>query len=307
MRNTFVNTLFDLVKNDNDTFLITGDLGFGVLDKFKEEYPNKYLNAGISEQNMSSIAAGMALEGKKIFTYSIANFPTLRCLEQIRNDITYHDADVKIVSIGAGMAYGGAGMSHHATEDISIIRALPNITVFSPSDPIETKLITKEAYKIKGPCYLRLGKGGEENIHSDEKDVNIYKANLIIGGNEVCIFSTGSITSEAVEAANQLNKIGISTAVYTFPIIKPIDFETIIECSKKYDYIITVEEHTIMGGFGSAVAEVMAETKLCNSVLKRLGLPDVYASVVGSQKYLRDVYGISCNKIVEAIKKMIKR
>lgn len=305
MRNIFVNTLFDLCKNDKNTFLLTGDLGFGVLTKFWETYPDQFINAGISEQNMTSVAAGMALEGKRVFTYSIANFPTLRCLEQIRNDVAYHDTNVKIVSIGAGFAYGGLGMSHHATEDLAVIRAIPNMIVFSPADPLEAAAVTKAAYSLNSPCYIRLGKGGEENIHSGIFDFEIGKALKIADGEDVCIFATGSITSETIKAVKILNQKGITTALYTFPTIKPIDEETISICTEKYKVIVTVEEHNIIGGFGGAVAEVMASLPKRRAFLMRIGLQDTFSSVVGTQDYLRNFYKMSYDKIVQRIEAIL--
>ena len=305
MRNTFVNTVCDLAKDDARVYLITGDLGFGVLNKFWETYPNRFINAGISEQNMTSVAAGMALEGKIVFTYSIANFPTLRCLEQIRNDVAYHNANVKIVSIGAGLAYGGAGMSHHATEDISIMRALPGITVFSPADPMEAEMVTKASARIDGPCYIRLGKGGEQNLHENADGFLAGKAIKILDGAKVCLFSTGAITSEARKAAISLNSDGISTALYSFPTIKPIDSELIRHCAKYFDLMVTVEEQNIVGGFGSSVAEVISEIH-GHAVLKRIGLNDVYTGVVGSQEYLRKFYGMSQESIEAAVMSYFK-
>ena len=158
MRDTFIEQLTKIARNDPNVLLLTGDLGFGVFENFRKEYPKQFLNVGVAEQNMSMIAAGLALKGKRVFTYSIGNFPTLRCLEQIRNDICYHDLNVTIVSIGGGFSYGALGMSHHATEDLSIMRALPNITCVAPSSLEETKDATFQLYKKKGPSYLRLDK-----------------------------------------------------------------------------------------------------------------------------------------------------
>ena len=301
MRNTFVHTLFELAADDQNICLITGDLGFGVLTKFWDTYPDQFINAGICEQNMTSVAAGMALEGKIVYTYSIANFPVLRCLEQIRNDAAYHDANVKIVSIGGGFAYGGAGMSHHATEDLAVMRALPGVTVFSPCDLLETIEVTKAAYHHKGTCYIRLGKGGEKNIHKEIEDFQIGKAIKVIDGQKVCLFSTGAIVCEANQAALNLNNDGISTALYSFPTVKPIDKNVIEKYAKKVDLIVTIEEHNIIGGLGSAVAEVMAEMPHQKAVLKRIGLNDVYSSVVGTQEYLRNYYGLSHEKIERII------
>lgn len=306
MRNTFVKTLCEIAEDDKDVILITGDLGFGVLDKYWDKYPNRFINAGIAEQNMTSVATGMALEGKKVYTYSIANFPTLRCLEQIRNDAAYHNANLKIVSIGAGFAYGGAGMSHHATEDLAIMRSLPNVTVFSPGDPIETIEITKAANEINGTCYIRLGKGGEKNIHAKIDSFKIGKALKILEGNEICIFATGAILSEANKAAINLNSKGISTSLYSFPTVKPIDKEIIEHCAKNHKCIISVEEHNVVGGFGSAIAEVLSEIEGKHAYLRKIGLQDIYSSVVGSQNYLRDYYDICSNKIEEVALNAIK-
>lgn len=306
MRNTFVSTLCEIADQDKDILLMTGDLGFGVLSKYWEQYPDRFINAGIAEQNMTSVAAGMALEGKKVFTYSIANFPTLRCLEQIRNDAAYHNANVKVVSIGAGFAYGGAGMSHHATEDLAIMRALPNVTVFSPGDSLETIEVTKAASKIEGTCYIRLGKGGEKNIHTKIDDFKIGKAIKIFEGKEICIFATGAILSEANTAAINLNNEGISTSLYSFPTIKPIDKKTIIDCAKNHKCIITVEEHNVIGGFGSAISEILSEITREHAFLRKVGLQDVYSSVVGSQEYLRKYYGICSEKIEEIAHEILK-
>lgn len=301
MRNQFVRTLCEMANTDKEITLITGDLGFGVLTDFWENYPERFINAGIAEQNMTSVAAGMALEGKKVFTYSIANFTTLRCLEQIRNDAAYHNANVNIVSVGGGFSYGALGMSHHATEDLAILRALPNVTVFAPGDSIETIAVTRAAADIKGTCYIRLGKGKEPNIHINPiDDFQVGKALKITDGNKVCVFSAGAILSEAFKAANNLNERGISTALYSFPTVKPIDKETIIECAKKYKCIITIEEHNIIGGFGSAIAEVVSEIKGEHAYLRKIGLNDTYSSVVGSQEYLRNYYGI-CSETIEKI------
>lgn len=162
MRDTFVRTLIDLARKDPNIELVTGDLGFGVLKPFWETLPNQFLNAGIAEQNMTTVAAGMALSGKTVFTYSIGNFPTLRCLEQIRNDCAYHQANVKIVCVGGGFVYGALGMSHQATEDIAVMRALPDVAVLCPGDLVEAEAATKAIADYPGTCYLRLGRGGEK-------------------------------------------------------------------------------------------------------------------------------------------------
>ncbi|HOP99636.1 MAG TPA: transketolase C-terminal domain-containing protein [Acetivibrio clariflavus] len=301
MRDTFVKTLVDIAKKDKNVHLVTGDLGFGVLKPFWEQLPDQFTNAGIAEQNMISFAAGMAMEGKTVFAYSIGNFSTLRALEQIRNDCAYHNADVKVVCVGGGFAYGALGMSHHATEDLSVMRALPDVTVLAPGDSIEAEWATKAIYECKGTCYLRLGRGGEKRIHDKAGNFQIGKAVKIKDGERIVIFSTGAIFDEVSRACEILRKEGIDPALYTFPTVKPIDMQTIEECSRKFKLIVTVEEHNILGGFGSAVSEVVAELTGMKAKVLRIGLNDKYSSIVGSQKYLRDIYGMSAEKIAAKV------
>ena len=176
MRTTFLNTLFELAKQDPRIVFITGDLGFGVAERYMEELPKQFVNAGVAEQNMTGMAVGMALSGKIVFTYSIANFPTLRCLEQVRNDVCYHQADVKVVSVGGGFAYGSMGATHFATEDLGVMRMLPNLLVVAPGDPVETRHATRAIVERPGPCYLRLGKAGEPVVHKGEIEFELGKA-----------------------------------------------------------------------------------------------------------------------------------
>ena len=235
MRDTFVRTLVQLAKADKKIELITGDLGFGVLKPYYETVPDQFTNAGIAEQNMTSVAAGMALEGKNVFTYSIGNFPTLRCLEQIRNDCAYHHANVKIVCVGGGFVYGSLGMSHHATEDIAIMRSLPDVVVMAPADLVEAEECTKALAVYSGTAYLRLGRGGEKRIHDKIDDFQIGKAIKVKEGKKVVIFSTGAIFEEVQESYDILQQKGYSPAVYTFPTVKPLDVNVIQKCAKEFD------------------------------------------------------------------------
>lgn len=305
MRDTFVKTLLELAKEDKNIELVTGDLGFGVLKPYWEQVPNQFTNAGIAEQNMTSVAAGMALEGKTVFTYSIGNFPTLRCLEQIRNDCAYHNANVKIVCVGGGFVYGSLGMSHHATEDIAILRALPGVVVMAPGDLVEAVECTKALANYKGTAYLRLGRGGEKRIHKEILDFEIGKAIKVKEGKQIAIFSTGAIFDEVDTAYKELINKGYSPAVYTFPTVKPIDKRLIEEIAKDFDLIVTCEEHNIVGGFGSAVAEIMAEAKERRARLIRIGLNDEYSVRVGNQNYLREQYGMSSKAIVRKIEEAV--
>ena len=300
MRNTFVRTLVELAKEDKNIELVTGDLGFGVLKPFWEQCPDQFTNAGIAEQNMTSVAAGMALTGKNVFTYSIGNFPTLRCIEQVRNDCAYHNANVKIVCIGGGFVYGSLGMSHQATEDLAILRALPDVLVMAPADLVEAEECTKALAKYVGTAYLRLGRGGEKRIHDKIDYFQIGKAIKVHDGEKVAIFSTGAIFEEIRRTEEVLNEKGIHPAVYTFPTVKPIDNDVILECSKSFDLIATCEEHNYIGGFGGAVAEVMAENPR-KAKLVRIGLHDEYSIRVGNQNYLRQQYGLDGDSIAKQI------
>lgn len=302
MRDTFVRTLIEEAKKDENIEVITGDLGFGVLQPFWEELPDQFTNAGIAEQNMTTVAAGMALEGKTVFTYSIGNFSTLRCIEQIRNDCAYHNANVKVVCIGGGFAYGSLGMSHHATEDLAVLRSLPNVVVMAPADLVEAEECTRALVKYTGTAYLRLGRGGEKRIHEKIENFKIGKAVKVHGGRDVAIFSTGAIFEEVNDAYSKLVQDGYKPIVYTFPTIKPIDRSVIAEIARESKLIVTCEEHNIIGGLGSAVAEVIAEVKGCRATLLRIGLNDEYSIKVGSQRYLRKQYGMDSQSIVKKIK-----
>lgn len=303
MRNHLINKITELAEEDKNIILITGDLGFGVLDSFQKKYPKRFINAGIAEQNMAAIAAGLALEGNKVFIYSIGNFPTLRCIEQIRNDICYHNANVKILAVGSGFAYGTLGMTHHATEDLAIMRALPNMKVFTPCDSISAEVIAQAICRINGPCYVRLERGGEPEIFSKDEKFEIGKLKEIRKGYDIAVITIGTVINEAIKAADILREQNKNISVYSVYSLKPIDKEQILEIAKKYKYIITVEEHQITGGLGSTIAEIIAENNMVTKII-RLGLNDEFTSVVGNQEYLREVYKIDYKTIIRKIESL---
>jgi len=307
MRDKFIETLSQLVKNNSDIILLTGDLGFGVLDNFKNKYPNNFINVGVAEQNMAGIAAGLAFEGKIVFTYSIANFPTMRCFEQIRNDICYHDLNVNIVSVGGGFSYGPLGMSHHATEDLAVMRSLPNLTMLSPSGLWETAAATKALIKKSGPGFLRLDKsvGNDSPIMIDEKFV-LGKARTLSEGKDCTLFVTGGILEEAQIAKEILRQKNINLKIISVHTIKPLDKNKIIDAYNNTNATITLEEHTIYGGLGSAVAEILADNQLSGKLFLRLGLDSGFSSIVGSQKYLRKCYKIDSDSIANRILKLLE-
>lgn len=305
MKKAFFDTLLELVKENSDLVFIKADTAY--VPQLQAACPNQYLDVGIAEQNMIGVAAGMALEGKVPITYSIVNFSSMRCLEQIRNTVAYHKLNVKVVSCGAGFDYGFLGATHHATEDLGLMRGMPNMVVFSPCDSYETVAVLKAAVQLDGPCFIRVGHGGEKNLHQAPVETfEVGKAYELIHGKEIVIFATGAIAADAVEAAYCLHKRGYDVGVYSVPTLKPIDRETIVRCARKSRLIVTVEEHNIFGGLGSAVAEVMAETSETRAILRRVGMRDAFAKVVGTQKFLKETYHMDAEGILEVVQKGLK-
>jgi transketolase len=301
MRDTFVRALTELAAADPSIFLITGDLGFGVLTDFARAFPRQYLNIGVAEQNMTGVATGMALDGRTVFTYSIGNFPTLRCLEQIRNDACYHEANVKIVSVGCGMSYGPLGISHHATEDIAILRALPNITVVSPCDLWEAEQATRAVASHSGPALLRLDKSAAPESVRPGESFQLGKARTIREGRDVTLVAAGGILGEAMAAADLLRLQAIHCRILSMHTLKPLDIEALCAAATETDGIVTVEEHTVEGGLGGAVAENLLEAGVIPRFFLRVGLRGGFSSIVGSQQYLRKVYSLDAQSIARAV------
>lgn len=300
MRDTFIARLSELAHNDPRIILITGDLGFGVFNKYREELPGQFLNAGVAEQNMTGVAAGMALEGHIAFTYSIGNFPILRCLEQIRNDAAYHNANVKVVSIGAGFSYGSLGMSHHATEDLAIMRALPAITIASPGCLWEVAEITSALVDIPGTCYLRLDKSSAGYTRRDGEVFQFGKIRTLREGHDLTLAATGGILGVAIAAADRLARDhGIHCRVLSVHSLRPFDEATILAAARETGGILSVEEHVVDGGLGGLIAETCLEAGAAPRSFARIGLRGGYSSIVGSQEYLRTRYHMDENAIVE--------
>jgi transketolase len=297
--------LVQLAEQDANIHLLVGDIGFGVVEPFAGRFPDRFLNVGVAEQNLTGIAAGMALSGKTVFTYSIANFPTLRCLEQVRNDVCYHKANVKIVAVGGGFAYGALGMTHHATEDLAILRALPEMTVIAPADPIETEHATRAVATYPGPCYLRLGRAGEPLIHSTPIDFEIGKAIRVREGDDITLISTGGLLGTALEVAEVIAKQGFQARVLSMHTLKPLDAEAVLAAALDTKAIVTLEEHSVIGGLGSAVAEVLAESSEVRVSFKRLGASSSFARVVGSQEFLRERNGLSVQRILKSVEPLL--
>jgi transketolase len=306
MRSAFIRAITALAERDERVHLIVGDLGFGVVENFAQRFPDQFLNAGVAEQNMTGVAAGMALSGKIVFTYSIANFPILRCLEQIRNDVCYHRANVKIVAVGGGLAYGSLGSTHHATEDLAIMRALPGMVVVAPGDPVEAEAATQAVASHPGPCYLRLGRAGEACVHQKKIDFQLGKAIQVREGKDFTLISTGGLLETAVQVAESLHRTGLEPRVLSMHTVKPIDSDAILTASRETHAIFTLEEHSLIGGLGGAVAEVLAEAGTEGTIFRKFGLPSAFSSVIGTQEYIRAKYGLSVAALTAAIRSTLK-
>jgi transketolase len=307
VRTAFILTLTKLARSDKNIWLLVGDLGYSVIEPFAEEFPDRFINLGVAEQNLMGIATGLALSGKTVFTYSIANFPTMRCLEQIRNDVCYHEANVKIVAVGGGLVYGALGMTHHATEDLAIMRALPNMTVIAPGDPVEATLATEAIGIKKGPCYLRLGKAGEPTVHKATPHFQIGKAIMIQNGSNITLISTGGMLYCTLKAAAELAQDSIQARVLSMHTVKPLDIESVLAAARETAAILTIEEHNLTGGLGSAVAEVISESGNLDVAFARLGIADSLWCHVGTQEYLRGLYSLSEHGIAERGRQLLKR
>lgn len=305
MRKSFINRLCKLARRDDRICLIIGDLGFSVVEPFAKEFPDRFLNAGVAEQNMIGMATGWSLaENKIVFVYSIANFPTLRCLEQIRNDACHHKANVKIVSVGGGLTYGSAGFSHHAIEDLAIMRALPGMVMSAPADAYETDAIVQLAVDTMGPFFIRLGKNNEPAVHKNPCSLSVGEPIVYKEQGDILIVSTGTLISEVIKAAEMLEKKGLETSILGVPFLKPLNTEKVLQVLNGKKMVVAVEEHTRFGGLGSVIAEIMAENEK-TMPFHKLCLPE-FIDCVGSQKDLRGFYGISSENIEKYVSKLLK-
>lgn len=303
MRDSFIRELKEQAEKNKKIILITADLGFKIFDDFKNHLPEQFINVGVAEQNMTEVASGLALEGFKVFTYSIGNFSTLRCLEQIRNDVCYHDLDVTVVSSGAGFSYGQLGISHFATEDLAIMSALPNMSVYAPADDWESKLISRYIINNKGPKYLRIdkSKGGSDprkNISFDDGFREVAK------GKKIMIISIGGILEEAIKAREILMKSNYEISIISVFRLKNLDQTKLISVMKNYHHILTLEEHSLLGGLYSKICEICIRFGFMPKSLKGFGIPDSFPKIVGTQYYLRSYYEIDAESLVKEILKL---
>lgn len=301
MRNAYLEALYDLAKNNRQIMSLNADIGTIVFDKFKADFPDQFINFGVAEPNMISAAAGMASCGKIPFTYTIIPFITMRTYEQIRNDVCLQKMNVKIVGVGAGLVYSTLGPTHHAIEDIAIMKVLPNMTIISPADPLEAKKATFAAAQIEGPVYLRLGTSKEPAVYQHDYDFTIGRGVQLKDGKDATIIATGSIVHDALQAVEELEKEKISVRLVNIHTIKPIDKEIILHAARETKAILTLEEHHVEGGFGSSVAEVILEGNCPPVKFKRLGINDCFCSFYGTHQELKSHYGIAKEDIIREV------
>lgn len=303
MRNAFADELTKLGQEDPRVIMLSGDIGNRLFDKFQATSKDRFFNCGVAEQNMMGVATGLAMSGFRPIAYTITPFITTRCLEQIRTDACYHQAPVTIVAVGAGLSYAGLGPTHHSCEDIALLRALPNMTVLCPADAWEVRAALRAAVNNSGPTYIRIGKKGEPEIHRGIVDgFKIGKAIEVKSGNDLVILSTGTMMPEALDAADKLEKSGYSCAIASFHTVKPLDQDYLSAAFNHYKFIVTIEEHSLIGGFGSAVAEWVIDNRAATKKLIRIGTPDAFFKKSGEQEFARHELGLTGHQIAQHIK-----
>jgi transketolase len=301
MRDAFAKELLRLADADERVVMLSGDIGNRLFDGFKSRHPSRFFNCGVAEANMMGVAAGMATCGLRPVVYTIVPFVTTRCLEQIRVDVCYHNVPVTIVGVGGGLSYAGLGATHHSCEDIAFLRVLPHMKVICPGDAMETKLALRAALAQDSPAYIRIGKKGEPVVHANEPDFAIGQAIEVRGGTDAALISTGNMLPVAIEAASLLGDLGISTSVVSMHTVKPLDEQCLSQMFARYSLVVTIEEHSRLGGLGGAVAEWLADQTPRKAKLFRVGTSDDFLHEGGDQEHARRVLGLNAESIARAV------
>jgi transketolase len=302
MRDTFSSELTDLAGSDPRIVLLMADIGNHMFDRFKELYPTRFFNCGIAESNMISVAAGLTLSGMRPFVYTFSAFDIGRPFEQIRVDLAFQNLPVVIIGLGGGLTYSPLGPTHYICEDIAITRSLPNMTVICPADAVETRAAIRASLECKGPVYIRIGKKNEPVIHKHPPAFIIGRGITIEEGTDICILGTGTILPDVIAAAHKLRDKGISSRIVSFHTIKPLDTDLLETVFSEYPLVVTVEEHSRIGGLGSAVSEWISDRPIRpKGDLLRLGTPDEFLPYAIHPKTARDVYSLSPEKLAETI------
>ena len=305
MRNTFADVITELAKERSDVCLLSGDIGNRMFDRFKAVAPDRFINCGIAEANMMSMAAGMGLSGLKPVVYTITPFTTTRCLEQIRTGVAYHESPVVIVGTGSGLSYAELGATHHSLEDIAVLKSIPNLQICAPSDPAQLAVQLRDAIENSLPTYIRIGKKGEPNLLNSDSDLSIGKAQMIRSGEKYLVLSVGPITSEALKAAEHLALTGINVAVAAIGTIKPLDTQFLFNClNQGFTKWVTYEEHNKIGGFGSSIIEWLSDEGIRHIDITRLGINDDFIHQLGTQDYVRRQQSICHESLIKAIQEL---
>lgn len=307
MRNAFANEITTLAADDERIVLLSGDIGNRLFDRFKDQAPARFVNAGVAEANMMGVAAGLALSGLRPVVYTITPFVTTRCYEQIRVDVCYHRAPVVIVGTGAGLSYAGLGPTHHSCEDLAIMRVLPNLTVVAPGDSWEVRAALRAALAHDGPVYLRIGKKGEPDVHRALPDLVLGRGMVLNEGSDVCLIGTGVLLPTVLDAAARLAARGISARTVSLPTIKPLDEALLADCFRRFAVVATVEEHSVLGGLGGAVAEWLADQEPPQARLLRFGTADAFLSLAGETEHAREQFGLTAEEIADRVAERFER
>ncbi|WP_103668974.1 transketolase family protein [Pseudanabaena sp. BC1403] len=299
MRNAFSNALINAAKSDPRVILMTGDHGYALFDEFRQQCPEQYINAGVAEQNMVGVAAGLAKSGFRPFVYGLSAFVPIRVLEQIKLDVCYEQLPVILVGDGAGVVYSSLGSSHQSTEDIAALRAIPHIAILSPADSYEMTQCMNLALEANQAVYLRIGKADLHPIHSCLPDFPLGDLSQIKQGNsKMCLVATGSMVKTAMDLSERFGDL----EVWSVPCIKPMNVSQVVSIAKRHELIVVLEEHSIYGGVGSAIAEITSElsqTRVC-----RIGIQDKFSRFCGSYQYLMKEHHLDTESIFKRINKL---
>lgn len=301
MRNAFAKEVTEIAARDERFVLLSGDIGNMLFDRYKETAPDRFFNCGVAEANMVGLAAGMAMSGLRPFAYTITPFITSRVMEQIRVDVCYHNLPVTIAGVGSGLSYASLGATHHSCEDIAMLRALPNMTILCPGDPMEVRAAIRAALRHNGPVYIRLGKKGEANIHKEVPDLVIGRPITVREGKDVCLLAVGTMLPDALAVAEHLAGHGVNARVVSFHTVKPLNTDFLEEVFTANRLVATVEEHSLIGGLGAAVAEWLADVGGRPARLKRFGTPDAFFHKAGEQEYARECMGLDAESMSSSI------
>jgi transketolase len=306
MRKTCLDMVYELAKRDERIVFIGSDLGVGTLDRFKAEFPERFFMEGVSEANVVGMAAGFALEGRIVYVNTIATFLTRRCFEQVVLDLGLHNANVRLIGNGGGVVYAPLGPTHLAIDDLAIMRSIPNMSVVAPCDANEMARLMPLTVDHKGPLYIRLGKGGDPIVSRDAVPFAIGRAIPMTAGEDVLIVSTGITLKIALDAAEALKEDAISVAVLHMPTVKPLDVQAVLAHAARVEAIVAVEEHSILGGLGSALAEIVAEAGFEPAKrFRRIGISDTFPEGYGSQATMMARCGITAEHVVGVVRELL--